>query len=121
MPVMQRALEAFQRAGDLEGQASALSNLGVVCAWAGRWDEALSYFERSRDANSKIGNTIGAALAPINMAEILIDRGQWAEAEALLLGALPFWKASHYRYLLAACLCASRTGVAPYGSPRRGA
>ncbi len=40
---MQRSLEAFQRAGNLAGQAAALANLGVVCQWEGRWDEALSY------------------------------------------------------------------------------
>ena len=32
----------------------------------------------------KIGDTVGAALARINAAEILSDRGEWAEAEALL-------------------------------------
>ena len=47
----------------------------------------------------KIGNTVGAALARVNIAEILIDRGEWAEAEALLLETLPFWKASQYHYL----------------------
>jgi len=51
----------------------------------------------------KIGNVVGAALARINVAEILIDRGEWAEAEALLLETLPLWKASQYRYYLAAC------------------
>ena len=103
VPVMQRALEAFQRAGDLAGEAAALANLGAVCRWAGRWDEALSYYERGRDASAKIGNTLAATVPLLNVAELLIDRGEWADAEALLLGMLPFWKASKYRYFLAAC------------------
>ena len=103
-PLMERSLEAFQRAGNLVRQAGVLLSLGVVCQWEGRWDEALSCYERGRDANLKIGSTVGAALARINVAEILTDRGEWAAAESLLLETLPLWKASQYRYYLAACL-----------------
>ena len=69
-----------------------------------RWDEALSYYERGRDESLKIGSTINAGVARINIAEILIDRGELAEAEELLLETLPLWKASRYRYFLGACL-----------------
>ena len=61
-PLMERSLEAFQRAGNLVRQAGVLSTLGVVCQWEGRWDEALSCYERGRDANLKIGSTVGAAV-----------------------------------------------------------
>jgi tetratricopeptide (TPR) repeat protein len=47
---------------------------------------------------------VTAAIARVNMTEILIDRGQWDDAEAILLDVLPLWKASRYRYYLAACL-----------------
>ena len=43
-------------------------------------------------------------MARINIAEILIDRGELAEAEELLLETLPLWKASRHRYFLGACL-----------------
>ena len=101
---LQRSLEAFQRSGNLARQATILSNLGVACQWVGRWDEALNYYQRGRDESLKIGNTIPAAIARINIAEILIDRGEFAEAEELLLETLPLWKASQYRFFLAACL-----------------
>jgi predicted ATPase/class 3 adenylate cyclase len=100
----QRSLEAYERAGHLRKQAQALSNLGVLCQWEGRWDEALSYYERGRDAAVKIGNAVTAALARINIAEVLADRGEWKEAEVLLLETLPLWKASNYRYYLGGCL-----------------
>ena len=103
-PMMQRALEAFERSGNLVRQAELLNNLGVVCQWEGRWDEALSYYERGRDAAAKIGSTVSTGLARINMSEILIDRGEWVEAEVMLLETLPLWKASGYRYWLGACL-----------------
>jgi len=102
-PLMQRALEAFEQSGNLLRQAELLSNLGVVCQWEGRWDEALSYYERGRDAAARIGSTVSAAVARINIGEILVDRGEWAEAEALLLDTVPLWKASEYHYFLAAC------------------
>ena len=103
-PLMQQALECFQRTGNLVRQAGVHLSLGVICQWEGRWDEALACYERGRDANIKVGNTVGAALARINMAEVLTDRGEWAEAEALLLETLPLWKAAQYHYYLAACL-----------------
>ena len=99
-----RSLEAYQRSGNVVRQAGVLSNLGVVCQWEGSWDEALSYYERSRDESLKIGSTINAGVARINIAEILIDRGELAEAEELLLETLPLWKASRHRYFLGACL-----------------
>ena len=45
-----------------------------------------------------------AALPRINSAEILIDRGEWAEAEVFLAGDAAVWKASQYRYYLGGCL-----------------
>ena len=101
---MQRSLEAYERAGNAVRQAALLADLGVACQFEGRWDEALSYYERGRDAALKIGSTVSAVLARVNVAEILTDRGEWAEAEALLLETLPFWRASQFRFFLAACL-----------------
>jgi class 3 adenylate cyclase/tetratricopeptide (TPR) repeat protein len=99
-----RSLQAYQRSGNLVSKAAVLSNLGVVCQWEGCWDEALSYYERSRDESLKIGSTANAAVSRINIAEILIDRGELAEAEEILQETLPLWKASRHRYFLGVCL-----------------
>jgi len=104
LQLMEQSLEAYRRSGNLVRQAGVLMSLGVVCQWTGRWDEALSYYAKGRDEAVRIGDTVGAALARINIAEILTDRGEWAEAETLLLETLPLWKASQYHYYLAACL-----------------
>ena len=104
LALMQQSLNAYRRSGNLVRQAGVLMSLGVVCQWEGRWDEALSYYEKGRDESVKIGDTVGAALARINVAEILTDRGEWAEAETTLLDTLPLWKASQYHYYLAACM-----------------
>jgi tetratricopeptide (TPR) repeat protein len=101
---MQRALEASERSGNLILQAKFLSDLGVVCQFVGRWDEALSYYERGRDAAAKIGSTVTVALARVNMAEVHIDRGEWKDAEVLLMETMPFWRSSEFHFFLAACL-----------------
>jgi tetratricopeptide (TPR) repeat protein len=103
-PLMQNSLECFQRAGNRVREAGLLLSIGVICQWEGRWDEAIQCYERGRDANAKVGNMVGAALARVNIAEVLADRGEWGEAEALLVETLPFWKAAQYHYYLAACL-----------------
>jgi len=102
--LMQRSLEAFERSGNLVRQAGVLSDLGVICQFEGRWDEALSFYGRARGAAQKIGSTVNAALARMNAAEVLTDRGEWGEAETLLLEVLPMWKASQYHYYLGLCL-----------------
>ncbi len=101
---LQRSLEAYQRAGNLVKQAALLSNLGVACGWEGRWDQAMSYYERAREESLKIGDRVGADLTRINIAEILTDRGELHAAEELLLELLPVWRALQYRYFLGACL-----------------
>ena len=101
---LQRALEAYRRSGNLLRQAALLSNLGVICQWEGRWDEALGYYERGRAETLKLGNTFDATIASMNIAEILSDRGELDEAQRLLLETLPVWRASRYRFLLGGCL-----------------
>jgi tetratricopeptide (TPR) repeat protein len=101
---MQRSLEAFQRGGNLVRQPGVVLSLGALCHWAGEWDKAISYWEQARDAALKIGSMLYAALARMNGAEILLDRGEYAEAESLLRETLPFWKASQYHYHLGLCL-----------------
>ena len=103
-PLVQRSLEAYQRSGDRVKRAVILTNVGVVCQGEGRWDEAMDYYERGRAEALKIGDTADAALARMNVAEILADRGELTEAEALLLETLRFWRASKYRYFLGYCL-----------------
>jgi class 3 adenylate cyclase/tetratricopeptide (TPR) repeat protein len=101
---LQNALEAYRRSGNVLRQAGLLSNLGVICQFEGRWDEALSYYERGRAESMKLGNTFDATIARMNVAEILSDRGELDQAQSLLLDTLPVWRGSRYRFLLGGCL-----------------
>ena len=101
--LLQKSLEAYRRSGNRIMQAAILSNLGVVCQWEGRWDDALAYYERGRDESMRLGNIVNAAAARMNVAEIMTDRGELADAERALQETLSALKASEYRYFLAAC------------------
>jgi class 3 adenylate cyclase/tetratricopeptide (TPR) repeat protein len=103
-PHWQRSLEAYRRSGNRVRQAGLLLNLGVACLWEGRWDDALANYERARAESLRIGNTADAELARINSGEILVDRGQIEEAEALLNSSLHVWRALDYRYFMGLCL-----------------
>ena len=60
-----------------------LNNLGVHAYYEGRWDEALDYYRRSRDARQRGGDVTGAAVQTNNEAEILSDQGHLDEAQEL--------------------------------------
>ena len=78
------ALPIYEELGDLLGQANALNNLGIDAYYEGRWDEALGFYTRSREARQRIGDVVGAATIANNIAEILSDQGRIDGAEAEL-------------------------------------
>jgi tetratricopeptide (TPR) repeat protein len=127
--LFRRALEGLPPLGECSPASRPPCEPGVACGWEGRWDEAIVVFEQAREESLKIGNTVDAELARINIAEILTDRGELGEAQRLLDESLPMWRALNYRYFLGACLAllgrvglrAGRTDVALDGSkkPRR--
>jgi len=102
--LMLKAIDGFKRSGNRVRQALMLSNVGGVCYWEGRWDDAMAYYERSREESVRVGNAVNAATASMNVAEILTDRGEHAESERTLQKTLPVWKSSEYRYFHGACL-----------------
>jgi class 3 adenylate cyclase/tetratricopeptide (TPR) repeat protein len=79
------ALPTYEELGDLLGQANALNNLGIEAYYEGRWEEALTYYERSRQARVRIGDVVGAATIANNIAEIYSDQGRLDEAREVLL------------------------------------
>lgn len=102
------ALPIYEELGDLVGQANVLNNLGVAAYFEGRWDDALDYYRRSRDARERAGDVVGAATAANNIGEILSDQGQLEEAIALFEDALRVWRAA--RYAVGVALATSNLG-----------
>ena len=94
----QRALEIYTELGDLGGQAVVLNNLGVFAYFRGEWDEAISFYERGRDARLATGNDIEAAFGTCNIGEILANQGHYEEAERRFRDSLRIFRAGGYRY-----------------------
>jgi class 3 adenylate cyclase/tetratricopeptide (TPR) repeat protein len=91
------ALALYEEIDDLWGQGVVLNNLGTQAYWRGRWDEAISYYERGRAARERIGDAVNASYGTINVAEILADQGRLEEADPLFRQVLRIWKAANDR------------------------
>ncbi|MGO9344724.1 MAG: adenylate/guanylate cyclase domain-containing protein [Acidimicrobiales bacterium] len=92
------ALEIYTELGDLGGQAVVLNNLGVLSYFRGDWDDAISYYERGREARLASGNDIDAAFGTCNVAEILANQGHYEEADRRFREGLRIFRAARYRY-----------------------
>ena len=80
------ALPIYEELGDLLGQAHVLNNLGIEAYYEGRWDEALDLYGRSKEARTRIGDVVNAALVANNIGEIHSDQGRLAEATRAVRG-----------------------------------
>jgi tetratricopeptide (TPR) repeat protein len=89
-----RALEIYERRGDLEQQGNVLNNLSVYAAEEWRWDEALELLKRSAQCSERAGIHGGVAATEVNIAEIMIDRGQYDEALPRLRRARRLWRST---------------------------
>jgi tetratricopeptide (TPR) repeat protein len=91
---IREALEIYVANGDLHGEAVARANLGVLAFSAGRWAEALDWYQSSQDAGVRAGMDFHAAETDLNIAEILIHQGRLDEADEELRSALRVLRAS---------------------------
>jgi class 3 adenylate cyclase/tetratricopeptide (TPR) repeat protein len=79
-----RALEIYERLGDVEQEGNVLNNLAGFAYFAGRWGEALELFARAADCAERAGNRGDVATSILNIGEVLSDRGQYDDAEMYL-------------------------------------
>jgi class 3 adenylate cyclase/tetratricopeptide (TPR) repeat protein len=93
---MLEALSIYRTLGDLSNEGMVHGNLGCDAYLSGRWDEALQWFAGDRDICRRAGNMIGAAVATANIGDILLKRGQVAEAESLLRDSIRVLRASGF-------------------------
>ena len=57
-------------------ESIARTNLGNFAYFAGRWDEAIDWFESSARVALEAGNAFGAAETALSLGEILVSRGE---------------------------------------------
>ena len=81
---------------DLSMQATAKTNLGVLCAIAGRWPDAADWFEAARDAYERTGDTVRSADPALNLGEMLVKQRRYAEAEPVLRKTIRLLQAANF-------------------------
>jgi tetratricopeptide (TPR) repeat protein len=86
-----RALEIYVRLHDADRESAVLNNMGGIAYLTGRWDEAVSLYERAENASLRAGDIATAAFGDCNVAEVLIDQGRLEEAERRLVRARRVW------------------------------
>jgi tetratricopeptide (TPR) repeat protein len=91
-----RALDIYERLGDLDRQAAVLNNLGGFAYHEGRWDQAVDLYRRAAQASARAGDLANAAFGDCNVGEVLADQGHLAQAEQRLRRALRVWRGSSY-------------------------
>jgi tetratricopeptide (TPR) repeat protein len=92
---LREALQIYESLGDLRMMAHTQSDLGVLCAIAGRWPEAVECFDQARLLSNRIGDTIGSAVPAVNLGEMLVKQRRFAEAEPVLKDAIAVFQATH--------------------------
>ena len=104
VPYARLALVAYEELGDLGGQGHSANNLGVEALDAGRFGEALDFFERANQLFDRLGDEANQANASYNQADVLLQLGRFAEAEPLLADALAIARAVKDEELVALAL-----------------
>ena len=77
-----RALRLSEQSGRAAARRAALANLGNLSYAAGRFDEAIDYFERAMEALPSVGDNCNAALESI--ARVRLSQDQIGHAGELL-------------------------------------
>jgi tetratricopeptide (TPR) repeat protein len=96
-----RALEIYERTGELGGHGVLLNNMGLEAFEAYDWDEAGELLARAAELSERAGDVTNVARVHHNEADILAERGLLAEAEQLLRDALRVWRAASYALAIA--------------------
>ncbi len=88
----ERALETYERVGDLERQSVVLNNLGMFAYWEGHWARAAELYARAAETSERAGDAWAAAYGDCNIGELRSDQGDYADAEVRLRRARRVWR-----------------------------
>lgn len=99
----QKSLEHWQSSGNLQGQATALFNLGGTYESAGQFELALGYLKQALAIDQKRGDLDEIAYDKRSVARVLTKSGQGEQALVLLNEAIAHYQSSANAQMLAYC------------------
>jgi putative nucleotidyltransferase with HDIG domain len=82
------SLDAYRGLGQVPQLCGVLNNIGMVHTDLGRWDEAAHAYREAADAADRIGDAVTRVLIDVNVAELAIARGDFAEARIVCAASL---------------------------------
>jgi putative nucleotidyltransferase with HDIG domain len=85
-------------------QARVEQNLGILANIRGDLPDAFAHYERSLEANQRVGDDRGCAIAYHNLGMISADQGRWEDADRYYRQSLFLAEAIHDTHLRALCL-----------------
>jgi DNA-binding SARP family transcriptional activator len=80
MTIHGQARDAARLLGDRAAEATALTNLGIICWRQGRYQLAIDYHEQARAASVEIGDQAGQAIAVANLGVVYERQGRFGQA-----------------------------------------
>lgn len=94
------ALQAYTDAQDWPNALPAFSNLGVMHYWRGETDAAHAVLRQAREIRERLYGSAGSGIKiDIHLGAVLVERGEYAAAQAMLEGAgaeMAHWPENEY-------------------------
>jgi class 3 adenylate cyclase/tetratricopeptide (TPR) repeat protein len=91
---LEECIAIYEELGDVRGQARANNWFGACAYYAGRWDDAVTYYQRAERAYWRSGREFDAAANAANRAEVLIAQGYLDGVDEILTDAMRMWRAT---------------------------
>jgi tetratricopeptide (TPR) repeat protein len=88
----ERALEIYERLGDLEEEGNVLNNMGAFAQYRWKFDEAIELWQQAAERRERAGIHSGTAASEVNIGEITLDRGLYEQASVHLQRAHRLWR-----------------------------
>jgi class 3 adenylate cyclase/tetratricopeptide (TPR) repeat protein len=88
------SIALYDEMGDIRAKARAYNRMGAAAYYAGRWDDAVTYFDEAERNYRCVGREYDAILNAANRAEVRVDQGRGAEVVDVLRSAMQVWEAA---------------------------
>lgn len=90
------SLPIYEELGNLARQGVVSSNLGIDAYFEGRWEAAVAWYRKGREASERAGDVVQMATATNNLGELESDRGHLDLARRLFTEAMQVWRAAPF-------------------------